>query len=268
VKISVIIPCFNDGAYLSEAVDSVLRYQGKDVEIIIVNDGSTDHPTLAILENLKNEGLQVISHANKGLAYSRNRGIKAAAGQYILPLDADNRILPDYISKSVALLDSGSADIVYAKPLFIGEDLPERKFQTKGFDGFNLLSGNFIDACAVFRREVWEKTGGFDQGMPFAGSEDWEFWLSSFLSGYKFVFIDEQLFEYRIRSSSMIAAVSAEKMASNHDYVLLKHKKAILDRVDQAHLQQLFYQKDQEHYFRTSAKYLFKGFQHFFSAKS
>jgi len=118
MRLSVIIPCFNDGHFLDEAVESVLNYIEQPVEIIIVNDGSTDPFTLTILERLKGETVKVLSHKNHGLAYSRNRGISEATGKYILPLDSDNKIKADYIRKALLLLDSDICDIVYAQPFF------------------------------------------------------------------------------------------------------------------------------------------------------
>jgi glycosyltransferase involved in cell wall biosynthesis len=261
VKLSIIIPCFNDGQYLKEAVDSVLAYNDHPVEIIIVNDGSTDEPTLAMLNQFESKNIKVLSHSNKGLAFTRNRGIREAKGTYILPLDADNKIRPDYIKKAIHLLDSGSSDIVYAKPFFFGEDIPERKYIARKFDGNELLNYNYIDACAIYRKTVWEGTGGYDEKMPFQGHEDWEFWLNSFIAGFRFEYIDEELFEYRINSNSMIANVSSEKNEKNKDYIILKHKAYILDKIHEGICYKEFYENDQVNYLRTSLKYFVKFFK-------
>jgi len=256
MRLSVIIPCFNDGHFLDEAVESVLNYIEQPVEIIIVNDGSTDPFTLTILERLKGETVKVLSHKNHGLAYSRNRGISEATGKYILPLDADNKIKADYIRKALLLLDSDICDIVYAQPFFFGDNIPERKFKTHKFDGLALLKYNYIDACAIYRKTVWEKTGGYDEKMPFQGNEDWELWLHSFIAGFKFGFIDEELFGYRITSNSMIANVSKEQTEKNINYMLIKHKDFILDQINDGLCYRQFYQNDQQNYLRTSLKYL------------
>ena len=160
MKVSIIIPCYNDGLVLTEAVDSVLPYANKTAEIIIVNDGSVDSFTLEVLERYANQGINILSQPNSGLAQARNNGIKLASGEYILPLDADNKIKPGYIEKSIKLLDTNQCDIVYAKPLFIGDNIKERKFTTHKFEGNRLLVYNYIDACAVYRKSVWEAIGG------------------------------------------------------------------------------------------------------------
>ena len=90
--ISIVIPCYNHGQYIDEAIISVEEYKNKDYEIIIINDGSTDNFTNIRLEELKEGGYNVIVQKNQGLGKTRNNGIKIANGKYILPLDADNKI--------------------------------------------------------------------------------------------------------------------------------------------------------------------------------
>ena len=259
MKISVIIPCFNDGQFINEAVDSVLSTNYPDIEIIIVNDGSTDDTTLKTLLQLEKTGIKVLSQTNNGLAKSRNRGIKECSGQYIIPLDADNKIKPDFIKKSIPVLSSGQWDIVYGKPVFFGENAQKRMFSPREFDGNLLFYDNYIDACTIFRKSVWEKTGGYDENMPVQGNEDWEFWLNCFLKGFKFKFIDEEIFEYRIRNNSMIAHVTLAMADLNHNYIIIKHKTELLNKLSEERVYRLFYENDQKNYFRTTLKYLLKS---------
>src|SRR5437899_68511 len=95
--VSVIIPCFNHGEFLMDAVHSVEECARTLYEIIIVNDGSTDPPTVQLLKDLEEKGYNIINQNNQGLAAARNNGIAAATANYILPLDADNKIRPEYI---------------------------------------------------------------------------------------------------------------------------------------------------------------------------
>jgi len=90
--VSIVVPCFNDGRFLGDAIESAEANQSGNYEIIIVNDGSTDAGTLELLKTIESRGHQVIHQENRGLGFSRNVGIAAARGAYILPLDADNRI--------------------------------------------------------------------------------------------------------------------------------------------------------------------------------
>ena len=93
MKVSVIIPCYNQGQYIEEAVKSVLAQTYQNFEIIIVNDGSTDEFTNKLLSDYDKQKTKVLHTDNQGLASARNNGIKVAKGKYILPLDADERNL-------------------------------------------------------------------------------------------------------------------------------------------------------------------------------
>ena len=107
VRVSIIITCHNLGAYLQEAVDSALAQNYSDFEVLVVDDGSTDPATVALLDRLvADPRLRVFRNPNQGVAFARNFGIDNAAGEYILPLDADDRILPDYIARAVEVLDA------------------------------------------------------------------------------------------------------------------------------------------------------------------
>lgn len=253
--LSIIIPCYNDGPFLIDAVNSVMSCSIQEKEIIIVNDGSTDLETLKILTEFSCKNLNIISQENHGLGFSRNRGIAAAKGKYILTLDADNIITEKYLLTAIDCLDKENYAIVYSKPFFFGEDIAERKFKTQAFDGVELLYNNYIDACAIFRKSVWEEVGGYDETMPYNGNEDWEFWINCFLKQKKFKFIDEELFGYRIKKESMISNVSYQKAVKNHEYILLKHRIPLLGYIRELQVYKKFHDNDQQNYLRTSIKY-------------
>ena len=120
--VSIVIPCYNHGQYIQEALDSIeVQKINYAVEIIIVDDGSSDAATLQKLDDLKALNYTVIHQTNGGPGKARNAGIQVAMGKYILPLDADNKISPDYINKAVPVLEKNDADIVYAAPQFFGD---------------------------------------------------------------------------------------------------------------------------------------------------
>jgi glycosyltransferase involved in cell wall biosynthesis/GT2 family glycosyltransferase len=198
-RLSVIIPCHDDGDYLIEAVASV-QQNAPEAELIIVDDGSTQPRTREVLAALGEAGHRVIEQPHGGLPAARNTGIAASAGDYFLPLDADNRLLPGFAAEAVALLDADpAAGVVYGD---------RREFGTRSgdvtvpeFDLPRMLSGNYIDACAVVRREVWSEGGGYDAALD--TWEDWDFWLGAAARGWRFVRIPRPTFEYRIRPDSL-----------------------------------------------------------------
>jgi len=227
-RISVVIPCYNHGKYIDEALQSVEQIADKTLyEIIIINDGSTDPFTNEHLAALSAKGYHVINQENKGLAATRNVGITAATGEYILPLDADNKITPDYIYKSISIMDrQADVAVVYSDARLFGET--NEDIQVSGtFNLQRLMLGNFIDACAVFRKEVWVKNKGYDEQMTaiIPGLEDWEFWLHAAFNGFKFHYVPEPLFYYRVLSTSMLRHLQKKKAKNVEiiEYLIEKH---------------------------------------------
>lgn len=223
IDLSIIIPCFNHGSYIREAINSVLDIEIISYEIIVVNDGSTDEFTIQILLELENEGFKVINQSNLGLAAARNSGISRSKGRFILPLDADNKIVPESIPYQINILNNGDADIIYGNPIFFGELNDIRIFKPTKFDILRIFNGNYIDACAIYRKSVWEVNLGYDTNMKF-GHEDWEFWINSYKNGFKFLYINKDFFYYRVLEGSMIVNSNRlNRHSLNRKFIISKH---------------------------------------------
>ncbi len=220
--ISVIIPCYNSGEFLPEAIESVEKYHDKNAyEIIIVNDGSIEEYTIELLNKLKEKYYKIIHQENKGPAAARNTGVINSKGKFLLFLDSDNKIRTAYIDKGIEVLSKNKEiGVVYGNPIFFGGNT-ERHFKTKEFDLKSIVHGNYIDVCTVIRREVWEDVGGFDENRELL-QEDWEFWIRVGKSKWKFFYIDEPLFDYRIRNNSHVTN-SHGKYNQLLKYVYSKH---------------------------------------------
>ena len=220
-KVSVVIPCFNHGEFLPEAVGSVTGKGRQDVELIVVDDGSTDDRTSKEMDRLRADGIRVIRQENKGLAAARNAAIAASTGEYILPLDADNRLRPAYIEHGIRILDTNpQVGVVYGDAEYIGTSAG--LWHVGPFDSGRLLEWNYIDACAVYRRSVWEQSGGYDGTMPVQGYEDWDLWLGALEHGWQFAYVDEILFDYRVVPNSMIAQTRGSE-SQIREFVGRKH---------------------------------------------
>ncbi|RYZ79074.1 MAG: glycosyltransferase family 2 protein, partial [Moraxellaceae bacterium] len=153
VRVSVIIPCYNQGHFIREALASVAACDQTLIEVIIVNDGSTDPDTNKIMRELAEQGMHIIFQENKGLAAARNAGISASKGEFILPLDADNKIYPAYIEKGLAAMDAdASIGVVYGNANYFGAKSGDWKPGV--FNLQRLMIANFIDACAVIRKST------------------------------------------------------------------------------------------------------------------
>ena len=234
VTVSIVIPCYNHGKYIQETIDSIDAQKiNYPIEIIIVDDGSSDADTLQKLDDLKQFNYTIIHQTNGGPGKARNTGIEIAVGKYILPLDADNKLNPDYINKAVPLLEKNQADIVYAAPVFFGDtSIKNRQFKVRPFDDLGLVTGNCADACAIFRKEVWAKNGGYDAFMPSYGFEDWDFWIAASKNNFVFHFINEKLYYYRIVQNSMISAFdNKERTVIIHRYLAKKHADFFLEKL-------------------------------------
>jgi glycosyltransferase involved in cell wall biosynthesis len=219
--VSVVIPCYNLGQYLREALDSVRAQTLRGIEIVIVDDGSTEAATLAILAELNLEGVTVLRTVNQGLSAARNAGIAAATGRYILPLDADDRIAPRFLEQAAAVLEADpDMGIVYGRVELFGEACGI--WEQPGFSLPEMLLGNLIVATALFRRVDWERLGGYRVKMVY-GWEDWDYWLAIIASGRKVLRLPEVVFYYRIRNGSMTTRMTYAQKMKMFAYLLLRH---------------------------------------------
>jgi glycosyltransferase involved in cell wall biosynthesis len=220
-KVSVVIPCFNHGEFLPEAAASVTVINRDDVELIVVDDGSTDERTRKEMDALCAKGVKILRQENKGLAAARNAGIQSAMGEYILPLDADNRVRVGYIERGIRILDvDPKIGVVYGDAQYIGTRTG--RWHVGPFDRNRTMRWNYIDACAVYRRSVWERNGGYDGTMPVQGYEDWDFWLGALEHGWRFAYVPEILFDYRKTDGSMITRTRGFE-SQVEEFVMAKH---------------------------------------------
>ena len=219
--VSVIIPCYNQGEFLEECLYSVLDSTYKNIEVIVVNDGSTDH-SLEIITFLKAKfNFTFIDQVNLGPSIARNNGVLASTGKYILPLDADDKIGNNYIEKAVEVLEQNTkTGIVYCKAVFFGEKQGEWKLPDYSLE--KILTQNLIFNCALFRREDYNKTIGYNPNMK-DGWEDWDFWLSLIERGIQVECLEEVGFYYRIRKNSRERSLAKEKVTRLRKQIYQNH---------------------------------------------
>lgn len=220
-KVSVIVPCYNQAGYLKECLDSLMAQTFQDFEVIVVDDGSTDPESLKILKNLKYPKTKVIHQKNMGLVGARNTGISHAKGEYIFPLDSDDKISPVVFEKAVAVLDKNpKVGIVSGKTEFFGIkqgifELPPCKFP-------DILTGNCLVCSCMFRRSDWEKVGGYNPNMKY-GWEDYDFWLSLIERGIKVHQCEDVFLYYRQNSVSMITKLKKDRQKMMVKQIILNH---------------------------------------------
>lgn len=232
ISISIVIPCFNDGAYIQEAISSLEEQTIQDFEIIVVDDASTDGTTPQMLASLSHPRLTTIYlDTNSGPAVARNRGIAQAKGKYILPLDADDKIAPTYLEKAKAVLDANEKiGIVYCEAELFGEK--QGKWELPPYAFPQILVSNMIFATGMYRKKDWEEVGGYRENMR-QGNEDYDFWLSLLELGREVYQIPEILFSYRIKKTSRTTQLQADSSREIDTYqqIFHNHKKLYLDNI-------------------------------------
>lgn len=238
-NVSIVIPCHNQGATLLEALASVKQVRNENViDVIIVDDGSSEAETTKIFDELAKTGHSVVSQPHRGVGAARNAGIRLAKGEFILPLDSDNRLRDVYLDDGVFLLKNNPRlGIVYADAEYFGEKTG--RWYVPHFNLLSLIRGNFIDACALFRKKLWEEVGGYDERMPWMGWEDWDFWLRAAYSGATFVHLPGVGFDYRVRNDSL-RLTSHEHASDLVNYIFGKPEMAcyrlVREMDEQAHV--------------------------------
>ena len=181
--ISVIVPCYNQGIYLKETIQSALASTYRPLEILIINDGSTDN-SLEIAKKLEAQHpeVRVLDQANAGVTKARNVGIAAAQGEYILPLDGDDLISTTYIEKGMAILSTRpEVTVVYCQAEKFSKAV-RKPWKLKPFSLQQLAKDNMIFVSALFRKADALGVGGFSEDMQL-GREDWEFWIKLLKNG-------------------------------------------------------------------------------------
>ena len=189
---------------LREALASVEQVRNENLlEVIIVDDGSSEPETIRILKGAAEAGCCAVAQPNRGSGAARNTGIRLAKGEFILPLDSDNRVRDVYLNEGVSLLRrNSSVGVVYTDAEYFGER--SGRWYVPDFNLLSLIRMNFIDTCALYRKKLWEEVGGYDEHKPLSGFEDWDFWLRVAAYGGTFVHLSKIGFDYRVRADSQL----------------------------------------------------------------
>ena len=219
-KISVIIPTYNYKHYLAECLDSVLGQTYKNVEVIVVDDGSSDNPKEVVD---KYPSVLFIRKPNGGLASARNAGIAASTGEYYMTLDADDKLVPGAIEEHVKLL-TDDRTVAQCALLEFGErhvlNVPPEKTSLE-----RVMQANTMYCNCLFPKKAWEEVGGYDESdVMRLGYEDWEFNIRVLAAGYRVNTSDFIALRYRVHEGQMTQATSHPRRQELYDYIFTKHQ--------------------------------------------
>lgn len=219
--VSIVIPVYNSGEFLPETVDSVQAQTYQNTELIIVDNGSDDTSTINYLKQLERK-YQIVYTKKTGVSAARNAAIAKAKGKYILALDSDDIIKPSFVEKCVRLmLTDSTISLVRTQVELFGKKSGAIEFPK--FEFSMLLARNLMVVTSLFKKEDWERIGGFDVTFQ-TGFEDWEYWINLLKGGGKVATIEENLFRYRIRKGSRNSSIKQEDFSEIRKQVWEKHK--------------------------------------------
>lgn len=208
--VSIIVPCYNQAKYLTATIKSVINQIYQNWECIIINDGSTDNTDQVASELCnKDQRITLISQENTGVCTARNNAIMGSNGKYILCLDADDLISPNFLVETVNLLEQDNdIKVATSNVYFFGRR--KGKLVPKSYSLEILLAQNQLVITSLFRRSDFNRVGGFSNSMS-EGFEDWDFWIRMIKDGGQIKCAEDAVFYYRLLRSSRNSNIDVEK---------------------------------------------------------
>lgn len=198
--VSVIVPAYNMEQYIAETLDSILCSTYQNIEIIVIDDGSTD-ATISIVEKyiIRDNRIRLFKQKNAGPSRARNNGIQNSHGKYILPVDSDDLISPSFIADAVEAIQSdNNIKVVSCRCEFFG--MRKGEWILPDFNLNKLAIDNRICATSMYCRSDWERIGGYNETI--IAREDWAFWIAMLKDGGKVHRLPNIGFYYRVRAAS------------------------------------------------------------------
>lgn len=222
-KVSIIMPTYNCGKYIEAAIQSALSQTYKNIEIIVIDDGSTDNTQEILDKYIKNEQIYYIYQKNQGVSKARNTGIFAARGTYIATLDADDTWSNDRLEKMVIFLEDSSADLVISNFYLVDENRKRLKEKAVFAPTYSqpllqqqyktLLYQATAFALMLVKKEVLIEAGGYDESLK-GEAEDYDLWLRLLATGKKWAYYPEPLVEMMVRVGSLSKGYSKKRKVS------------------------------------------------------
>lgn len=224
--VSIVITCYNYEAYVGDAIESALSQDYQNIELIVINDGSTDGSDEVIKSYKKLHDLKYVSRKNKGIVATRNQALSLYSGEYLLQLDADDTIPENYISELVTLAQREKADLVYTDYVTFDAFVEKSSFPEYNYE--MLKNGNYIHISCLLSRKCLEGRK-FDESLSKTSHEDWDFYLGIAASGAKIVKCSSVRLNYRMHQNSRNNQLSVFedriKYTTVYKYIIDKQEK-------------------------------------------
>lgn len=230
-RVSVVIPFHDMARWLPSTLESLDKQTCRDFEVILIDDGSTDKASKDLIDELERSrpDLRIIRQHNQGLAAARNAGIREARASWVLPLDADDLLLPTYLERTLAAADrwddrDGRLGMVTTLVASFQDASSSEPWLwvSLGLERAMLPVLNVCSPCtALIDRQALLDIGGYDDWLT--SFEDWDLYCSLAERGYRSVVVPEPLFRYRQRADSMRRVVGDPHVHRFRTYIQAKH---------------------------------------------
>ena len=200
--ISIVIPCYNRQKFICETIESALAQTYPHVEVVVVDDGSTDNTRDIVIDRYQTR-IKYIQQQNRGAGAARNTGILAAAGEWIFVLDSDDVISSNYLSDAINLIENEKT-LVTARAFYVDVATksipgvyPEGDLSEINVTLASIREINQVVVSSLFSKKIWQDSGGYNEKLKRA--EDWEFWVNLVSNGVKVKYLtaNEPYFKYR-----------------------------------------------------------------------
>jgi glycosyltransferase involved in cell wall biosynthesis len=193
--VSIVVLCHDYGRFLAEAIESALRQDYPSIEVLVVDDGSTDD-SFKVASRFQDR-VRILTQTNQGLARTCNRGAREASGEYIVFLSADDMLEPSYVSELLAAVErEPDASFAYCSARRFGAE--SGVAPSRPFSAFSLIRGrNYVNGSALTRRHDYVAAGGYPEDLGEGGFDDWDFWLTMLEHGHRGTYVPKPLLHWR-----------------------------------------------------------------------
>jgi glycosyltransferase involved in cell wall biosynthesis len=193
--VSIVVLCHNYGRFLPEAIESAFGQDYPELEVLVVDDGSTDD-SLEVARRFEDRA-RILTQENQGLARTCNRGAREAGGELFAFLSADDRFEPSYVSELASALErQPDAAFAYCAARLFGAE--SGMMPSRPFSAFSLIRGrNYVNGSALTRRTAYLEAGGYPEDLPEGAFDDWDFWLTMVEHGHRGTYVPKPLLHWR-----------------------------------------------------------------------
>ena len=225
-KVSIITPIYNYEKYIGDTLRCLQKSSYQNWECIVMDSDSTDNSAAVVQEMAREDDrIKYFHHTKLPIPQAKNNAVAHSSGKYLLPLDSDDLIAPEYISEAVEILENNpEVKLVYCRGVYFGDK--KKKWKLEPYSYKQLLIKNCIHNTALFRRADFDKTSGYNPNMT--ASEDWDLWISLLETGGEVYVIEKDYFFYRKHKDSFTVN-NQHKIEEIQKQIYLNHKEAYND---------------------------------------